>query len=413
MEDLLFLAQRIPYPPTKGDKIRSWHILQYLARHYRVHLGCFIDDPYDTQFVPLLANLCASIHCEPLTPALAKVRSLAAIARGEPMTLRYFESRRLRHWVNAAVREHAIKRVFVFCSAMAPYVAELIEATRVLDMVDIDSQKWLQYARSSNPLARLLYAREGGTLFSFERRIAALFHQTLLASPAEADLFRHLAPETTGRVLSVMNGVDLDYFSPARAYPNPFRSSGAKIVFTGAMDYRPNVEAVRWFVDAVMPELGHIGDDLEFWIVGANPIPSIQRLARRNGVRVTGRVNDVRPYLAHASAVVAPLLIAPGVQNKVLEAMAMAKPVVITPQAKEGINAVAGEEVLVAGDSRAFAAQLGTALSHLGAKIGDRARRRIEADFAWTHSLETIRLLLEKRGEQVSATNASARQIRR
>lgn len=411
MEDLLFLAQRIPYPPTKGEKIRSWHVLQHLARHYRVHLGCFIDDPHDKQFVPILANLCASLRCEPLIPAIAKIRSLAAIARSEPMTLRYFGSRRLRDWVNVTMKEHAIRRAFVFCSAMAPYVADFAGVTRVLDMVDIDSQKWVEYARNSGKLAQLLYQREGRVLFCFERKIAPLFDRTLFVSSAEAGLFRRLAPECADRVMAVTNGVDLDYFSPSRPYTDPFCSDGAKIVFTGAMDYRPNIEAVQWFVDAVMPQVRRTGRDCEFWIVGANPVPTVVRLAKHPDVRVTGRVKDIRPYLAHASVVVAPLLIARGIQNKVLEAMAMAKPAVATPQAKEGIAAVVGEELLVAGSANEFASQIDAALSSLGAAIGKRARQRVEADFAWARSLETIGNLLEKKRPAVPTRDMPAQRM--
>jgi sugar transferase (PEP-CTERM/EpsH1 system associated) len=412
MEDLLFLSQRIPYPPTKGDKIRSWHILRHLASHYRVHLGCFIDDRHDDQFRSVVADLCASVHCEPLNPALAKIRSLAAILRGEPMTLRYFGSRRLQTWVDDTVQRNRVKYAFVYCSAMAPYVVGLAGATRVLDMVDIDSQKWRQYAQASKKLARFIYAREGDCLLRFERAMARSFDRTLLVSPAEADFFHRLAPESADRVIAVTNGVDLDYFSPARSYSDPFRSDTLKIVFTGAMDYRPNVEAAQWFVRCVMPELALAGRALEFWIVGANPTPAIRRLEEQRGVRVTGRVADIRPYLAHAAVAVAPLLTARGIQNKVLEAMAMAKPVVATPEAKEGIDAVAGEELLVAADPKAFASMIGIALTDRGDAIGKRARQRVESDFVWAERLETIRHLFgTSQASGIPVADSPARQL--
>ena len=395
MEDLLFLTQRIPYPPIKGDKIRSWHILQHLARYYRVHLGCFIDDRHDQRFVSALTNVCASVHYESINPLFSKIRSLMAIPCGEPMTLRYFGSRSLQDWVDATCRRNNIRRAFIFSSAMAPYVAGLRGLRRVFDMVDVDSQKWLQYAHAARTGIRFLYAHESRSLLRFERKMARVFEHTLLVSPAELDLFLRLAPECVGRVLSVSNGVDPDYFSPNRIYPDPFDRPGTKLVFTGAMDYRPNVEAVQWFVDAVMPNLAEKLGDFEFWIVGANPVAAVRRLAERSRVRVTGRVDDVRPYLAHSAAVVAPLLTARGVQNKVLEAMAMAKPVVATPQAKEGISAVAGEELLVGGNAEELALKLQIALSGNGAAIGKRARRRVETDYVWSKSLESIRLLLE------------------
>ena len=395
MADLLFLTQRIPFPPTKGDKIRSWHILRHLAARHRVHLGCFIDDPHDSRSIPLLRDLCATVRCEPLNPRLAKLRSLPALVRQQPLTLSYFGSRGFQSWVNRTVADNRIERIFVFCSAMASYAAGLSGVVRVLDMVDVDSQKWLQYAETSGPVARFVYAREGRLLFRFEREMARLFDHTILVSPAEADLFRQLAPECAGRVVAVANGVDGDFFSPDRTYADPFETDTPAVVFTGAMDYRPNIEAVQWFVDAVMPEAARAGLSFDFWIVGSNPAPAVMRLAERPGVRVTGRVDDVRPYLAHAAAVVAPLLTARGIQNKVLEAMAMAKAVVATPQAREGIEAIVDEEVLVAGEPEGFASGLRTAFSERGAEIGRCARRRVAADYTWARSLQAIDALLE------------------
>lgn len=390
MEDLLFLTQRIPFPPTKGDKIRSWHFLRHLAERYRVHLGCFVDDRRDWPHVRVLEELCASLHCEPLNPSAARLRSLRALVRGEPMTLRYFASGRLRRWVDATARQNGIRRAFVFCSAMAPYAVGLPDATRVLDMVDVDSEKWLQYARSAGTLGHIIYTREGTRLLAFERRMAQLYDRTLLVSEAEASLFRRLGPESADKVLAVPNGVDSDFFSPARSYPDPFEPGTHPIVFTGAMDYRPNIEAVQWFVGAVMPQLTRGCKRVEFWIVGANPVPRVQELANRTNIRVTGRVDDVRPYLAHAHAVVAPLRTARGIQNKVLEAMAMAKVVVATPQAHEGIDAIAGEELFVADDAETFVFHLRLVLSGGAATVGQRARQRVEADWTWSKSLKMI-----------------------
>jgi sugar transferase (PEP-CTERM/EpsH1 system associated) len=256
-------------------------------------------------------------------------------------------------------------------------------------MVDVDSQKWLQYASNSNVLGQAIYAREGRQLLSFERRMAQVFDSSLFVSDAEAALFRRLAPESASRVFAIGNGVDVEFFSPDRDYENPYRSVTRKLVFTGAMDYRPNIEAVIWFVEKVMPELFRSAD-IEFWIVGSNPSSAVRSLTRHPGVHVTGRVVDVRPYLCHADVVVAPLLTARGIQNKVLEAMAMAKPVIVTPQAREGIDALDGKELLVASDPGAIVAAMRIALSPDGRLLGERAREKVVFNYSWSRSLQVL-----------------------
>lgn len=406
-EHLLVLAHRIPYPPNKGDKIRAWNILNHLAARYQVHLGCFVDDPRDAPHAEALRRICASVHCQALNPALARLRSLAALSRGEAMTIRYYSSPAMRSWIEATLRQYPIRRAFVYCSAMAPYVMSLRGATRVLDMVDVDSRKWAQYAAVAPLPFRRLYAREGRMLLRFERDAAAAVDATLLASPAEAALFRSLAPGPAAPIHAMSNGVDLDYFSPDRAYPCPFPAASRPIVFTGAMDYRPNIDAAAWFVEQVMPLLASQDPSPEFWIVGSDPARQVRRLAQRDGIHVTGRVDDVRPFLAHAAAVVAPLRIARGIQNKILEAMAMAKPVVATAPAKEGIDAADGEELLIAETAHDHVARLRIAFSERGIAIGRRARCRMEAGYRWSDHLQVLDALLEGRSPGSAPTPAA------
>lgn len=386
MEHLLFLAQRIPYPPDKGDKIRSWNFLQHLARRYRVHLGCFHDEPEDAQHIPFLETVCASVCCRPLRPLLARLRSLKGIGRGDALTLGYFADAELRRWVDATLQACRPSQVFVFCSAMAPYVRDYRMGQRILDMVDVDSDKWRQYAATKPWPLSAIYAREHRTLLAFERRIAAEFEATLLVSEAELRLFKSLAPEAAARVLAIGNGIDAEFFSPERDYADPFGPEPA-IVFTGAMDYWPNVQAATWFAREVMPLLRAHRPRLAYWIVGANPAPAVRRLGRAEGIVVTGRVEDVRPYLRHAAAVVAPLQIARGIQNKVLEAMAMAKPVVATPEACKGIDGVPDDAVLVASTPQEFADRVQAILSGALPQLGPRARRHALAHRQWDFAL--------------------------
>jgi len=393
MDDLLFLSHRIPYPPDKGDKIRAWHFLRHLATRYRVHLACFVDDPEDAQFVPKLQEICASVCWRPLVPLRAKLRSLPGILSGAPLTRGYFRDRCLKKAIDRIVVQHRPQRFFVFSSAMAPYVERHHAARQVIDMVDVDSEKWRHYAKGTSGLPRIVYAREARTLLALERRAATSADSILFVSRPEADLFRRLAPEAASRIFGINNGVDSVYFDPARRFANPFAGTPA-IAFVGTMNYRPNIDAVVWFVHEVMPGLRHLADRPSFWIVGSNPGAAVQRLACAD-IHVTGRVEDVRPYLAHAAAVVAPLRIACGIQNKVLEAMAMAAPVIVTPQAREGLEACGDDELIEANTAQAFADVIRRLLIEGGAAIGGRARERVRRDFSWESSFEALDAQLE------------------
>ena len=393
MRDLIFLSHRIPFPPDKGEKIRAWHIFRHLARSHRMHLGCFIDDPADWAHVEALRAHCADLACFGLNRTRQKVLSVARARPGMPLTPGYFQDARLHRWV-AGKRMAGIGHAFVYCSAMAPYLSGARGMRRVLDMVDMDSAKWGDYAGRARWPASAVWAREARTLLAFERRAALDFDRTLFVSQAEAADFIRAAPAAAGRVGWLDNGVDLEFFAPA-SFARPFAGSGADVVFTGTMDYRPNVDAVTWFVEAVWPTLRAGRPDLRFTVVGANPAPAVQRLATVPGVAVTGRVADVRPYLAHADLVVAPLRIARGIQNKVLEAMAMARPVVATPQAFAGLRAVAGRDLLVGGDAAGFAALAGEVLDGRRPGLGTSARAVVAAGYAWDATLAGLDALFD------------------
>lgn len=393
MEDLLLLIHRIPYPPNKGDKIRSYHLLKHLARHYRVHLATFVDDPEDWQYVPHVEALCASSHFARMQPLLARVRSLQALVKNRSLSLEYYRDAAMGRWVKDTVAAHRIERVLVFSSAMAQYADPYRAARRVVDFVDVDSDKWRQYAEKKSFPMSWLYNYEARQLLRYERQVARDYDASLFVSAPEAELFRTLAPESSVKIGHFSNGVDTDYFSPHEAHASPYAAGERALVFTGAMDYWPNVDAVQWFCDEVFPTLRQRFPELRFYIVGSRPSPAVQALAQRPGVHVTGTVPDVRPYIAHAAVAVAPLRIARGIQNKVLEAMAMATPVVVSPQALEGIDAVPGSELVLAEDAPAFAAAVGTLLdgqASAGAAIGQAARAKVQRQYSWSSNLACI-----------------------
>jgi len=389
VEAILFLTQRIPYPPDKGDKIRSWHILNHLARSHRVFLGCFLDDPDDRRHLPTLRQLCADVACFPITPWPRRLRALLRMRRGEPLTLDYFNDRRLADWVAETAARHKIRRTFVFSSSMAPYAMRLA-GRRVLDLVDLDSAKWREYARRRPWPLSSIFAREARTLGAFERRAAEAFDQTLFVSEAEAADFRAMSSSPNASVSAMANGVDLGHFSPADRHVSPFSPGIQALVFTGAMDYWPNVDAVTWFASEVMPELRARGKPLRFYIVGSRPSRVVRNLARLPGVEVTGRVPDTRPYIAHAFAAVAPLRVARGVQNKVLEAMAMGVPVVASQAACCGIPARPGCDLIVAGSVEDWADRLLSMTEPDRRRLGTAGRALVERHHRWEDNLGVL-----------------------
>jgi len=391
MARILFLAHRIPYPPNKGDKIRSWHELQHLAARHDVCLGAFVDDPEDWQHEAFLRGVCADVHLVPLEPRAAKLRSLRSLVSGEPLSLGYYRSADMQRWVDAKLGEGG-QSVFLFSSPMAQYIGGIGEGTGrpervVMDFVDIDSDKWAQYARTHRLPMSWVYGREARLLERYEREVARRADASLFVSEHEAELFRAIAPESAETVHALNNGVDHHYFSPDLALDNPF-AGGPNLVFTGAMDYWANVEAVVWFAREVLPLIRERRAEACFTIVGGKPAPAVQALAEIGGVTVTGRVADVRPYIAHADAVVAPLRVARGVQNKVLEGMSMARPVVTTPQGAEGLSCLPGKELWVADGAAAFARACLDALdSPEREAIMTRARARVLGSYDWRGNL--------------------------
>jgi len=393
MDGLLFLAHRIPYPPNKGDKIRSFHLLRHLAKRHAIHLGAFVDDPSDWQYEAELKPYCASIKLIGLAARRAKVASLTGLLSGEALTLPYYRNRELRQWAYALAKTGQVRNGLAFSSAMAQFMPPGLER-RVLDMVDVDSDKWTQYAPTRRWPMSWLYAREGRKLAEWETAVAHKFDATLLVSQSEAALLQSRAPHVQHKISAFENGVDADYFSPDRDYPAPYAAGTQNVVFTGAMDYWPNIDAVSWFAEQIFPLVRAAVPDAQFVIVGSRPGEAVQALARLPGVSVTGGVPDVRPYLAHAACAVAPLRIARGVQNKVLEAMSMGRPVIVSAPAAEGIRAEAGRDFILAPGEADFAHAV-IAQLHNPAATAATARACILKNYDWTRNLGAVDVLFE------------------
>lgn len=394
--DVLYLPHRIPYPPDKGDKIRSFHVLQALASRYRVHLGTFVDDPADARHVRALAHWCASVEVRTLDRRIAALRCLRGFLSGEPLTDPYYRDAKLAAWVRTCLARHPVRAIVALSSAMAQYVPSGLEGTRtVIDFVDVDSDKWRQYAASASGPRAWVYAREARLLRAREGAIARSFDASVFVAPAEADEFVRSHPDCTSRVHVVRNGVDTDHFSPEQEFDCPYAPDERALVFTGAMDYWANVDAVCWFADAIFPEIRRHDRRATFWIVGSNPTDAVRALERTDGIHVTGRVPDVRPYLRHACFAVAPLRLARGVQNKVLEAMSMGLRVLATPAAVRGIDANAPPGVTVAADAPAMIESALAMLVDAGADAGRAARAYVQRKFRWESSLESLLALID------------------
>jgi sugar transferase (PEP-CTERM/EpsH1 system associated) len=400
--DLIYLAHRIPYPPNKGDKIRSWNALKLLAARYRVHLGCFVDHPDDWQHTATVTEICGG-DClfVPLDPRRRKLASLRGLLTGEALSLPYYRNRDLARWTTGIFARHAPAAAVALSSTMAQYLMDVPAGTlRLMDMLDVDSDKWRQYATHARGAMRLIYRREGEHLQRFETRVAESFDATFLVSSIETELMRRLAPAAASRIHCLRNGVDTAYFSPDAAGATPFAAGGFAIVFTGAMDYWPNVDAVTWFATEILPGLRRAIPEASFHIVGSNPTEAVRALAGMPGIEVTGTVPDVRPYVAGAAVVVAPLRIARGVQNKVLEAMAMKKVVVTTTRALQGLDARPEDELLLADDPAGFTRQIERVRRCDVAHIPARARDHVLRNYGWTTNLSYLIDLIDEHQRQ-------------
>ena len=399
MGNLLYLVHRLPYPPNKGDKVRSFHLLKHLRQQHRVFLGTFVDDPADEAYVDAVRAMCPDMHVARFNPRSAKLRSLSGLLTHQALGLRYYQNAGLQVWVNQTLAANKMDAVIIFSSVMAQYVAGASGSPippMFVDFVDVDSAKWTQYADSHSWPLSWLYRREGKRLLAYERAVAVCAQRSFFVTQNEATLFRNMAPESANRVGVISNGVDSDYFSPDPACASPFAGSGNRpeqipLVFTGAMDYWPNIDAVTWFVQRILPALRHAWPQLRFHIVGRSPSPAVLALAS-NAVVVTGTVPDVRPFLQHAAVVVAPLRVARGIQNKILEAMAMARPVVASQSCVEAIDARPGEELVSATEAADFIREIDALLKApaRATAVGQSGRQRVVKSYSWDAHLGSL-----------------------
>jgi sugar transferase (PEP-CTERM/EpsH1 system associated) len=389
--NILYLVHRVPFPPDKGDRIRAFHLLKYLSHRANVFLACLADEPVSEEAKAVLKGLCDQLAIVQLSAWLRWFRALGSLVRGRTISEGAFQEPALlavlREWMNQVRFDVSL----ISASSLIPYlrIKELREVPAVVDLVDVDSQKWLDYAAACRGPKTWLYRTEGRRLRRLECSLSGSARAATLVSPAEVEVFRQFC--SWDCVHSVTNGVDLDYFSPPTL---PAKENCC--VFVGALDYRPNVDAACWFCSKVWPEIHRRRPDARLRLVGRRPALEVCRLSGEDGVDVVGQVPDVRPYLAEAAVVIAPLRIARGVQNKVLEAMAMAKPVLASPQALAGLEHKSQLPALAATSPHEWINSL-MALFEDDRKrreLGAAGRRFVKTYHSWEHCLEPFDLLL-------------------
>ncbi|WP_323800785.1 TIGR03087 family PEP-CTERM/XrtA system glycosyltransferase [Parasphingorhabdus sp.] len=391
MGEILFLTHRVPWPPNRGDKIRSHHILQKLMDCAPVHVACFADDEAEQQIA--WARKVELQSCEIVIRTKPKwLGGIEAIVSGKPVSVACFDSPEIHAYVANVIATRPIDCIFVFSGQMAQFIPADFGGRVVMDFGDVDSAKFESYAdEGSGPMA-WINRREGRLLRAYEKDVAGLADYSLFVSEAEAGLFRKRSGLSDARVKAIGNGIDLEFYGAPDVQPEGLEQSGPMILFTGQMDYQPNVQAVQSFSNEVMPDILARFPEARFAIVGRAPAARVKQLDGRNGTIVVGSVDDIRCWIMAADVVVAPLRIARGIQNKVLEAMAMAKPVVASACAAEGIDAISGEHFLIAGSVGDEARLVCELLDNpqQARRLGEQAKRLIDTQYSWQTQLQDL-----------------------
>jgi sugar transferase (PEP-CTERM/EpsH1 system associated) len=388
---ILFLCHRIPYPPDKGDKIRAFHELCAMAERHEVDLFTLADRPEDMACQEALRQYCSNVTVALINPATSRLRALPYLLTRTALTLPYFYSAELAAAVHSALASRSYDRIFVYCSSMAQYLKGVEGIPTVIDLVDVDSDKWTQYAGFSRLPFSAVYRREGRALERYERDICSRSSCAVVTTEREAQLMRRI---TTSAVHVVPNGVDANYFDPAAV---PREAKVPTVVFTGDMSYFPNQEAVIFFAREVLPLIRKSVEGTRFLIVGRNPGKKVVELREIEGVEVTGFVPDVRTYLAKAHVAVAPFRIAAGIQNKILEAMAYGLPVVATSRTRRGLSPEVVDLVGMGETAEELCAETVTLIkdNQLAERRGLEGRRRVTAVYRWEVSMHQLLRLVE------------------
>jgi sugar transferase (PEP-CTERM/EpsH1 system associated) len=390
--NILYLCHRFPYPPRRGGKIRPFNMIRHLsAQGHRVTVASLVRSAAEAEEGRGIAPFCAAYEMARVANPLQALRMVARLPTPTPSSMGFFHSPDLARRVKALLAQRSWDLLFVHCSSMAPYVEQVDDVAKVLDFGDMDSRKWLEYAEHKPFPLSLGYLLEGSKMAAAERRLAGRFDVCTATTRAEWETLESYG--VGGATDWFPNGVDADYFQPSGA---PFDVDA--ISFVGRMDYYPNQEAMTRFCATAWPLLRQRRPTLKLAIVGADPSPAIRRLGRLRGVTVTGSVPDVRPYVSASVLMVAPLAIARGTQNKILESMALGVPVVTSRIAAAGVDAQAPAHFLVADTPEETCAAILRIVEDPGERLrlSVAGRERVRRQHDWTRSMQRLDGIIDR-----------------
>lgn len=383
---VLVLTQRLPYAPNRGDRVRAYHLVRTLARRFEVEVVSLVHGTDEASQTPRMSEIGATANVFPTAPLRGYAKAALSLIGTRPLTHCLLDAPNLYNALNEIVRSRPPDVVLAYCSGMARFAVEppLTAYPLVLDMVDVDSEKWKSLAHVARWPKNWIYRREARVLGAFEAAAARHAKTTLVVNERERTSLVRLAPDADVRV--VENGVDLELLRPPGA-----PTESPCLVFCGVMNYEPNVQGVLWFARDVWPSVRARIPTATFTIVGASPVEAIRRLAsEQQGIEVTGTVGDVREFLWRAAVSVAPLLTARGLQNKVLEAIAAGLPVVGTSNVFDGLPGEARAGCVTADSPEEFADRIVQLLTRTGNARRALAGRAALGSLSWDEKLAPV-----------------------
>ena len=378
---ILFLSPTVPFPLTDGGRIRVYNLLKQIAQKSDVTLLALETQPTDTDGVAELQQLGIQVHLVPNAPTLPRVAFgtlVKAFFKRQPITVARYDVPAYRKKLRALLANETFDLVHYEMFHVAQFHTET-DLPSVLSQQNVDSAIWRRLcSETANPFYKFAYWTQQLAFQRYERLLSPKFDALTCTSDIDAAVFeKHCAKDA---IEIIPNGVDITHYQPDLTAETP-----AHLIYIGSMDWYPNEDAVAFFADEVLPRIQEKVLDVKFSIVGGNPSAQVQKLAARNGIVVTGRVPEIKPYFAETTVFVVPLRIGSGTRLKILEALAMGKAIVSTSVGAEGLDLKNGKEIFIADAPTAFADAVTRLLtdSELRRRIGENGRARVEQDYDW------------------------------